>query len=125
MIRIAMLAAAALLGGCAANSYCLEDLDYQQAKSVPPIRGTDGLQIPESPGALRVPPAAPDSEPYGKKVKDEKGNEKIVCLDRPPPMPPLAPLPEPATPAPSPAPPAPAEAAPSPAPAAPAEKPAS
>lgn len=124
--RFAILAAAALLGGCAANSYCLEEFDYQKAQSVPPIRGTEGLAIPDSPSALRIPPAAPDTEPYGKKVKDDKGDEKIVCLDRPPAMPPLAPLPEPEPAKPATADPAPAAADPA-APAAqtpPPEKPA-
>ncbi|HZP11325.1 MAG TPA: hypothetical protein VFB36_02760 [Nevskiaceae bacterium] len=91
----AIAASAALLCGCASHSYCLGDQPYTHAKSVPPLQPVEGLKIPESNAALKIPPASGEAVPYGRKVKDAKGEEKIECLDRPPPMP-SEPTPKPA-----------------------------
>ena len=104
--KTAALAAAMLaLSGCALNSYCEGEQDYQTAPSVPPLNTAEGLQLPESPSALRIPPPPASPVPYGERYKDEDGDDAIRCLDRPPDMP--KPV-EPAAPAPTPAP-APAE----------------
>lgn len=78
-----------LLGGCANNRYCLEKQGYEGAGSIPPLQSADGLQIPQSAGALVVPAPPPQAErvPFGQTVKNAKGEEKIACLDKPPPMP--------------------------------------
>lgn len=89
-------ACAALLCGCASHSYCLGDQPYTHAKSVPPVQPVEGLKVPESNAALRIPPPPAETIPYGRKVKDAKGEEKVECLDRPPPMP-NEPAPNPAS----------------------------
>ena len=88
MSRLFWIAAsAALITGCASHSYCLGDQPYTHAKSVAPLQTAEGLKVPESNAALKIPPEPAQSIPYGRKVKDEKGEETIECLDRPPPMP--------------------------------------
>jgi uncharacterized lipoprotein len=88
MSRLILIAAsAALIAGCASHSYCLSDQPYTHAKSVPTLQAVDGLKIPESNAALKIPPPPAETVPYGRKVKDAKGEETIECLDRPPPMP--------------------------------------
>ena len=84
---ILIAACAALVAGCASHSYCLGDQPYTHAKSVPPLQAADGLKVPESNAALKIPPPTASAVPYGRKVKDAKGDEKVECLDRPPPMP--------------------------------------
>ena len=104
-LRLALLIPLLALGGCAAGSYCEGQQDYQRARSLPPLQPADGTQVPESEGALRIPPPPANSVPYGEVVRDEEGDEVVRCLDKPPEMPPLPPLPpEPAAPAPAPAP---------------------
>ena len=78
-----------LLGGCANNRYCLEKQGYEGAGSIPPLKSADGLQIPQSAGALIVPEPPPPAErvPFGQTVKNAKGEEKVACLDLPPPIP--------------------------------------
>jgi hypothetical protein len=88
MSRFVLIAAcAALMCGCASHSYCLGDQPYTHAKSVAAPQPVDGLKIPESSAALKIPPAPAETVPYGRKVKDEKGETVVECLDRPPPMP--------------------------------------
>jgi uncharacterized lipoprotein len=86
---LSIAACAALISGCASHGYCLGDQPYTHAKSVPPLQPVEGLKIPESNAALKIPPAPANTIAYGRKVKDEKGEEKVECLDRPPPMPPV------------------------------------
>jgi len=78
MIRtLPLLAAAVVLAGCASRDPCLRDTEYQQAGSQPPAVSVDGLKLPESASALRIPPAPPSSAtlPEGQ------------CLQTPPRMP--------------------------------------
>lgn len=92
------------LSGCATSSYCTDEQNYQTAKSVPPLSGAEGLQMPESPSALRIPPPPKTLVAFGEIYKDADGDERVRCLDTPPQMtlPALPPLPAPAS-APAPA----------------------
>ena len=71
-----------LLSACGTNSYCLNEQDYQKARVVPELRSADGLTMPNSPSALRLPSAPGAGQPFG--VEDEEGAG--VCLDKPPAM---------------------------------------
>jgi hypothetical protein len=71
-----------LLGACGTNSYCLNEQDYQKARVVPELRSADGLTMPNSPSALRLPSPPANGEPFG--TEDEQGAG--VCLDKPPAM---------------------------------------
>ena len=88
MIRVVPHAAGMLallvLSGCATSRYCMGDLPYQQAKTIPTLKGTAELSLPESQAALRVPPVPADGQPYGRLVTDEDGDERALCLDSPP-----------------------------------------
>jgi uncharacterized lipoprotein len=92
------LGSVSLLAACSTNSYCLAKQDYQKARVVPELRSADGLVMPNSPSALRLPPAPAGGEPFGRVGEDGIG----VCLDRPPAMaqpaaPPETTAPKPAT----------------------------
>jgi len=85
-IAVPVLLSALVLGGCASNRYCLEKQGYEDAGSIPPLKSADGLQIPQSAGALVVPPPPAQRVPFGHEEKTAKGAGKVECLDRPPPM---------------------------------------
>lgn len=78
-----LAAVSLLLGGCAANHYCLADQKYQHAENRPPLTPVVGLSLPDSATALRIPPPPVAAVPFG--VRNEAGEG--VCLDKPPPMP--------------------------------------
>jgi hypothetical protein len=86
-----LLLGLALLAGCGSKAYCMRDQKYDHVASIPPITGGDGLNIPNSPTALRVPPAPPNAPdaPFGSKVVDPQhpGRTQYACLDEPPPLP--------------------------------------
>ncbi|MGH8523129.1 MAG: hypothetical protein ACREXY_02600 [Gammaproteobacteria bacterium] len=79
---LAALGSAALLSACSTNSYCLAEQDYQKARVVPEMRSAEGLTMPNSPTALRLPPEPSSNEPFGKEDSEGAG----VCLDKPPDM---------------------------------------
>lgn len=87
MIRAGLLLCAVLLAGCAGNRYCMDEQPYQRAESIPPIEPTDGLRLPESAAALKVPPPPENAVAFGTLVSDASGRERRECLDQPPPMP--------------------------------------
>jgi hypothetical protein len=88
-VRLAALLAVSLLAACGSKSYCLREQKYDHVASIPPVAGGDGLAIPSSPTALRVPPQPADvpDVPFGYKVTDAKGRTQNACLDEPPPLP--------------------------------------
>ncbi|HSW11243.1 MAG TPA: hypothetical protein VLI06_00295 [Solimonas sp.] len=58
MIRhLSLLAAVLVVAGCASRSPCQRDTEYQGAQSLPPPATVEGLKLPESAAALRIPPA--------------------------------------------------------------------
>ena len=87
VVKTLLLVPACVLAACASNSYCDGVQDYQKAKTLPPLAGVEGLKLPESPSALKIPPASPNPVGYGTHVKDEKGKDVLQCLDKPPAMP--------------------------------------
>lgn len=83
-----------VLTGCASNRYCLGEQDYQNAENLQPLQPVEGLKLPTSPTALKIPPPAAKPVAFG--VANAKGDG--VCLDKPPPMAqPPAPVATPAT----------------------------
>lgn len=79
---VVALGSLSLLAACSTNSYCLGEQDYQKAQVVPELRSAEGLTMPNSPSALRLPAAPASVEPFGR--RDEEGGG--VCLDKPPEM---------------------------------------
>lgn len=77
---LVLAAGVALLVGCGSNKYCLVDQPYQNAAAVPEIQATEGLQVPQSPSALRLPEAPENRVPFGIESADGDGQ----CLDQPP-----------------------------------------
>lgn len=88
-IVLLVLLSGLVLGGCANKRYCLKKQSYEDAGSIPPLKSADGLQIPQSAGALVVPPPSAQQVPFGRLEKTANGAGKVECLDRPPPMPKL------------------------------------
>lgn len=81
MMRFFLLLVASFgLGACGANSYCLVSQDYEKAEMVSELKSADGLEMPNSPSALRLPPAPTNPVPFGREAEDGSG----VCLDKPP-----------------------------------------
>ena len=98
MIRVVRISTAllaiTLVSGCATSRYCMGDQPYQQAITIPALKGTPDLQLPESQAALRVPELASEGVPYGRLISDEDGDEKALCLDSPPRLAELPPKPD-------------------------------
>ncbi|MGQ0502685.1 MAG: hypothetical protein ACT4P0_08800 [Panacagrimonas sp.] len=90
MMRAVLLVTCVALNACAANSYCLAKQNYQNAETARELRPVDGLTIPGSPSALRLPKPPANPQPFGQ--KDENGDG--VCLDKPPRMKPVATAPD-------------------------------
>ncbi|MCI0750056.1 MAG: hypothetical protein L0Y32_05895 [Nevskiales bacterium] len=84
---VGVLLVALGLGACAPGWYCQGELEYQKAGSVPPLKMTPDLKLPESSSALNIPPAPKQSTPYGESYQDADGKERIRCLDMPPTLP--------------------------------------
>ncbi len=86
------LLGALVLSACAGER-CLKEQPYAHARSVPVLQPVDGLKVPESSSALRIPPPPAEPEPFGRKVRNAKGKQVVECLDEPPrmtaPAPPL------------------------------------
>ncbi len=95
-MRFLVLLSVLGLGGCAASSYCTDEQNYQKARSVAPVKSAEGMQLPESPSALRIPPPPANPVAFGEVYKDAEDDERVRCLDTPPemPLPPLAPVTE-------------------------------
>lgn len=82
VLSLVVIAGSGLAACSGANSYCLKESDYQRARVVPELHGADGLAMPDSPSALRLPPEPVNPAPFGVRTADGAGE----CLDRPPPM---------------------------------------
>ncbi|HEU0196628.1 MAG TPA: hypothetical protein VFQ88_05355 [Nevskiaceae bacterium] len=81
-------AVAVVLSACGVNNrYCLRPQPYDNAPSIPVLRGTGDLKIPQVAGAFVVPPPVKDGVPFGKEITGADGKSQIACLDQPPPMP--------------------------------------
>lgn len=95
MLRVVCLAVCAVMSACGANSYCLVQQDYQKAQVVPELQSVEGLEMPASPSALRLPDAPANAAPFGVRAEDGTG----MCLDKPPQLalPALAPESKPAS----------------------------
>lgn len=78
--------AAVLAAGCSPTRRCEKPQPYQSAETAPVPEAVDGITVPESPSALRIPPPAKNPVAYGTQRKDAKDPDKLVyeCLDTPP-----------------------------------------
>ncbi len=80
-----------LMAGCASQSYCVREQRYEKAQSVQPVAvGGEGLSLPLSPTALKVPPAPQNDAPFGVLLADghkDADGRRVQCLDQPPPLP--------------------------------------
>lgn len=84
LLRVSLLAVCLSgLAACSSNNYCLTEQDYQTSEIVPEIKPVEGLAVPASPSALRLPDRPTNQVAFGKKNADGDG----VCLDQPPKMP--------------------------------------
>ena len=89
-MRLVLLAPvlALALTGCAVSSYCEGDQKYHKAESLPPLSGAEGVTLPESASALKIPPPPANPVAFGEHYKDADGDDAVRCLDKPPDMPP-------------------------------------
>jgi len=90
---LSVLLVLSALSACSANRYCARSQSYDRATSIPPLVGTDTLHVPTTTTALKVPESkVSDPLTFGYVTPDPErpGKTKVECLDRPPPIPPIA-----------------------------------
>lgn len=75
--------AVSLLSACASTQTCEAKADYRKAAAIPPIQAADGLKLPESPSALKVPNLTPAAIAAAQQPGPKKG-KGTACLDYPP-----------------------------------------
>ena len=75
------------LGACASNKECGGNTSYRHADTVPPIVGSGGLTVPDSPAALRIPPVSAEEKAQ---AVPKASNSRTACLDFPPDISPAA-----------------------------------
>lgn len=80
---IAIAATAAMLSACAGNQVCKDDADYRKAAAIPPIQAAEGLALPQSASALKVPDITPAAQAAAQQPLPKKG-KGTACLDYPP-----------------------------------------
>ncbi|MGQ0620669.1 MAG: hypothetical protein ACT4QA_12245 [Panacagrimonas sp.] len=68
------------LSACGANRYCVVEQEYQRAEMVPELQPAEGLTLPQSPSALKLPARPASFVPFGTLSDSGSG----VCLDKPP-----------------------------------------
>jgi uncharacterized lipoprotein len=86
-VLLPSVAAALLLAGCGGMSrHCVGEFEYQRAETLPPPAPVEGLTMPDSVAALRIPPPPAESVPYAREYPDPENPNKtrVDCLDVPP-----------------------------------------
>lgn len=83
-ILLAAALSALTLTACSQTRYCSGEQNYQKARPLPPLQATEGLTIPESQGALRVPEGRGTSGGFAETYVNADGETEQRCLDMPP-----------------------------------------
>lgn len=81
---LAIASAAVMLSACASNQTCNVDADYRKAAAIPPIKPAEGLSLPQSPSALKVPDITPAAQAAAVTQPMPKKGKGTACLDYPP-----------------------------------------
>ncbi len=81
---LSIASAAALLSACASTQTCKADADYRKAAAIPPIRAAEGLSLPQSPSALKVPDITPAAAQAAATQPMPRKGKGTACLDYPP-----------------------------------------
>ncbi len=86
---LASAVAVLVLTGCASNRHCTGEQEYQKARTLPAPAEVSGLKMPDSPSALRIPPAPATVVPFSTEAPDpaKPGKTRAECLDMPARMP--------------------------------------
>ncbi len=84
-----LVVASLALSACASNRHCAGVQPYQESTTLVLPTNIEGLTVPESASALRIPPQPEKSVGFGVEVADPKDPEEttLECLDFPPRMP--------------------------------------
>lgn len=90
MKLIVVALATLLLSACAGSRVCTASADYRKAAAIPPIQAAEGLKLPSSPAALKVPELTPAAQEAAKLPPPRKGSG-TACLDYPPEIAPAEP----------------------------------
>jgi hypothetical protein len=103
VVGVVTVAFGVLVAGCSNTRRCETEPAYEKAGTLPTPGEIQGLTIPESPSALRIPAAPADPVPFGRKLREPGRSARYECLDTPPamtitPEPPPAATPAPAQP---------------------------
>lgn len=95
MKLIAIVTASLLISACAGSKVCSSAAEYRNAAAIPPIQPAEGLLLPSSAAALKVPELTPAAVEAAKLPPPRKGRG-TACLDYPPEIAPLEPAISPA-----------------------------
>ena len=83
LLPVAVLASI-LLTACASNQTCTASADYRDAAAVRPIQPAEGLNLPSSASALKVPDLPPAALAAARTQPMPKKGRGPACLDYPP-----------------------------------------
>jgi uncharacterized lipoprotein len=88
VLLLPSVVAALLIAGCSGgmSRHCVGEFEYQRAETLPPPEQVEGLTMPESVAALRIPPPPEQPVPYAIEYPDpaKPGKTLVNCLDVPP-----------------------------------------
>lgn len=76
--------ASMLLTACATNQSCKDSADYRDAAAITPIQPAEGLNLPTSASALKVPELTPAALTAARSEPLPKKGRGTACLDYPP-----------------------------------------
>lgn len=84
MLNLSGLGIVLLLASCSTTRYCTGEQAYQRTEVLPPLKGTEALQVPEAQSALRVPKGRGTSDGFAETYINAEGESELRCLDMPP-----------------------------------------
>ncbi len=89
---LSLIAVIASIAACSSTRYCAREQSYEKSVSIPPIVAPEGLKLPATSTALKVPEPRGESLSFAYLTPDpaKPGKNKVQCLDQPPPIPPLS-----------------------------------
>ena len=76
--------ASLLFTACASNQTCKASADYRDAAAIRPIQPAEGLNLPTSASALKVPELTPAALAAARTEPLPKKGRGTACLDYPP-----------------------------------------
>lgn len=84
LLILVIASAASLLSACVSAPACNADAPYRKAAAIAPIKPAEGLNLPQSASALKVPDISPAAVQAAASQPMPKKGKGTACLDYPP-----------------------------------------